>query len=785
MANTGKFYAKSKEKAGKHFKRNIRLSYKQVVYLCLMAVILLLIFVFVTYSYVNYLEESKAAAIREAADVSSKVVAQVDERLNNLRQYYNSKVAEDDVKWVIENRMDYSDYNEIKAARDAFSSTLYLDGYVRGYTFVNYRTGWIMSHKGMFPRKDAINGEELLPYFDDEDVRRENYYWSYDGEEAVSSRYDRNYRRMLELDGLKYVMRLPNGYNSYAMLVVNINMDTWQKWMKQSLGAGEQLAVMDEERGEVIYASSPALKELMLSEAVGEEMPQGQIWRLEGEKYVARSAVSNILGWRYYVFHDLSLERSGFSLSFFWVVTIFGMAFLLFLLAAYIIYRPIGTLVKDVMADGEGIHPAENEFDFLTGSFKSLRGDNELLQTMINQSKDRLMEIFELRLIKGEIRRAEDWQEYIKDFGLQERSYYATVVSILELSEEEIQSNVKEDIICLKLVEEMPEAIRRMPWMPPVYNSYTIYAIFAEDDEGVLLERIREFYQAMQEYSQKISGYKLLMGVSANHTEPRHIQVAYRESIKALTYPGVAYRETDGRENELLENCRYYLSSTTMRTPTGYESGFERDVQAGIKALDKDQCYKATDSFCHRMWELNASQYENMIFTIRFVNAILFTAMEVKVDLDAIYPQGIRRLYSELLDAFEPSRTRRFIKMHFIDPIIEARSKMLDEKSYSMLEEIEKMIAQSKGDISLAQCADALNVHPTYIWKILKMNKDKSFSDCLEEYKLEEAKKLLLNTALSVAEIATELNYTNAQNFIRFFNKKVGVTPGKYRKLYG
>ena len=45
-----------------------------------------------------------------------------------------------------------------------------------------------------------------------------------------------------------------------------------------------------------------------------------------------------------------------------------------------------------------------------------------------------------------------------------------------------------------------------------------------------------------------------------------------------------------------------------------------------------------------------------------------------------------------------------------------------------------------------------------------------------------EAFKAIVN--LSVADIATQLNYTNAQNFIRFFSKGTGVTPGKFRKLY-
>lgn len=108
----------------------------------------------------------------------------------------------------------------------------------------------------------------------------------------------------------------------------------------------------------------------------------------------------------------------------------------------------------------------------------------------------------------------------------------------------------------------------------------------------------------------------------------------------------------------------------------------------------------------------------------------------------------------------------------------------MQKRSYSILEDVEQLIREHRGNISLAECAEIMEVHPSYIWKSLKEEKGKSFSDFLEEYKLEEAKRLLLNTTMTVAEIASALNYTNAQNFIRFFSKSTGVTPGKFRKLY-
>jgi AraC-like DNA-binding protein len=48
--------------------------------------------------------------------------------------------------------------------------------------------------------------------------------------------------------------------------------------------------------------------------------------------------------------------------------------------------------------------------------------------------------------------------------------------------------------------------------------------------------------------------------------------------------------------------------------------------------------------------------------------------------------------------------------------------------------------------------------------------------------KVEQSKKLLLETALPVAEISRQLGFYNKQSFYRFFKKFEGITPHKYRE---
>lgn len=84
--------------------------------------------------------------------------------------------------------------------------------------------------------------------------------------------------------------------------------------------------------------------------------------------------------------------------------------------------------------------------------------------------------------------------------------------------------------------------------------------------------------------------------------------------------------------------------------------------------------------------------------------------------------------------------------------------------------------------MTLAECAQELGYHPSYIWRVLKNTRDITFTDYIAEQKLRIATRLLEETELSVSEIAERLSYSNAQNFIRLFKKHMGITPGQYRK---
>ena len=141
------------------YKRN---SYKVKVFRYVFFLIVILFVAFGAYTYYDYQKECQSNAGREAQTKAARIVSQNDERLENLRQYYITMSSNDSIKWMLENNIRYSDYSNYKKAYEDMGSEGIFSDYVGSFTFVNFRTGWVLSIKGLFPMYDTFNEDTLM-----------------------------------------------------------------------------------------------------------------------------------------------------------------------------------------------------------------------------------------------------------------------------------------------------------------------------------------------------------------------------------------------------------------------------------------------------------------------------------------------------------------------------------------------------------------------------------------------------------------------------------------------
>jgi len=77
--------------------------------------------------------------------------------------------------------------------------------------------------------------------------------------------------------------------------------------------------------------------------------------------------------------------------------------------------------------------------------------------------------------------------------------------------------------------------------------------------------------------------------------------------------------------------------------------------------------------------------------------------------------------------------------------------------------------------------AALLHIHPTHLSNTIQDELKRSPCDIYEERLMHIAKELILNTSLSIAAIARQLNF-DPSNFTKFFRHFAGITPGRFRK---
>ncbi|MCZ8521158.1 MULTISPECIES: response regulator transcription factor [Paenibacillus] len=85
-------------------------------------------------------------------------------------------------------------------------------------------------------------------------------------------------------------------------------------------------------------------------------------------------------------------------------------------------------------------------------------------------------------------------------------------------------------------------------------------------------------------------------------------------------------------------------------------------------------------------------------------------------------------------------------------------------------------------DLNLTGLARSVNMDPHYFSKLFKKKTGENLISYVQRQRVEQAKKLLLETNLAVKEIGERLGFENENYFFRTFKRWTNETPGAFRK---
>ncbi|MEF2965718.1 helix-turn-helix domain-containing protein [Paenibacillus sp. M1] len=85
------------------------------------------------------------------------------------------------------------------------------------------------------------------------------------------------------------------------------------------------------------------------------------------------------------------------------------------------------------------------------------------------------------------------------------------------------------------------------------------------------------------------------------------------------------------------------------------------------------------------------------------------------------------------------------------------------------------------GELSLETLSGLVHMNSSYLSRLFKKETGMSLTDYIQSKRVDEAKKLLALTSLSLSDIYSRLHFNDQSYFIKVFKKWAGMTPRQYR----
>ncbi|HSH09842.1 MAG TPA: helix-turn-helix domain-containing protein [Oceanipulchritudo sp.] len=101
---------------------------------------------------------------------------------------------------------------------------------------------------------------------------------------------------------------------------------------------------------------------------------------------------------------------------------------------------------------------------------------------------------------------------------------------------------------------------------------------------------------------------------------------------------------------------------------------------------------------------------------------------------------------------------------------------LLIEKATTYLEE------HIREELTRESVAKAVGISPSHFSRLIREKKGRTFTDLLNQYRIERASKLLVRSTNTLAQIANETGFCDQSYFSKVFRRYKAMSPAKYRE---
>lgn len=306
-------------------------------------------------------------------------------------------------------------------------------------------------------------------------------------------------------------------------------------------------------------------------------------------------------------------------------------------------------------------------------------------------------------------------------------------------------------------------------------TSYGLLILFnyALEQDKALLEVLRELHRAARSSVEFFSEYHTTVGVGLACASLMQCQDTVRQALWAvdsrlrygvdlvIEYPASLPQGKDRLLFSQDDESELHKAAETLdsRCFCALSARVQDDYLSSDRVLPwlaNDYVERATTLLENTLAASNASLLHTFGKLAREYLATLYTAPLLFSEFE--------RLVLDLFSIIEAERSEQELR-----PIRLA-------KKY-----IREHYAEAMG---LEDAADAAGLNASYFSHLFRKETGAKFGDYVIQIRLEQAKKLLVTSTMSLSDISAAIGYTDPKYFSRLFTRMVGLRPAEYRNLH-
>lgn len=385
---------------------------------------------------------------------------------------------------------------------------------------------------------------------------------------------------------------------------------------------------------------------------------------------------------------------------------------------------------------------------------------------------------FVMDLVNGSLTNTEEVKNRRKFLGIHQPLRLAFHIWIDDLSgNKNYRSEIEHQILQKQVSDTIQEAISNWPGVlsvPVGSGQFVVLLPFSEEEEE---SRIREIGQKLGEdiccAVRTKTNTTVTVGLGRGAKNAVGLARSHAEALTA-------------GEFRLIYGGDQAIHADDVTTP--HESGLtlEQGNEKGMAAAIRMGDWEKTKQHFTALWsdlpteqQLNVADVRMKLLEISAlasrsaveggVKSEEIASLNIPSDIAMISMNSLAKIHDHTLawlsDLVARVRSSR-----------EFRNATLVEKAVHFVEE------NFHQELSLEDVAQQVYLSPCYFSRLFKQVKGWSFSEYLTQVRMEEARRLLINTDYQISEIASRVGYRDARYFSQVFKRNERCTPISYRR---